>query len=140
MKVSGTPVVRFRTEHVLEAWHVCNLLSRHVTMVVNEDSIEFLTPGEKWTTDFSEFVKQFTPSKIESLIKQQISYCGSDGASDSEDRETQVMVACVIVATVLPTWAAGALAHGSGLANDLEHPNEYCADWFHEQKEKFQNL
>jgi hypothetical protein len=144
-KVSGTPVVRFRVEYVLEAWQVCNLLARDVSAVSDANGIiEFQCDVGKWTTDFAKYVKEFTPSSIAKTIKRECENGGINATHDNESFEPEVVVACIIVATLLPTWAAGALAYGQGQADGLRHPNCAFADWFTEQKEalekKFQNV
>jgi hypothetical protein len=143
-KVSGTPVVRVRTEHVLEARHICALLARHVAFIVDQGTVKFLV-DQQWTPDFDKCLQGFTATKIESMIKQTLCWSGLDAANEVEQREAEAVIASAIVARVLPRWAAGALAYGESLVEHVGKEHHYAViDFFIEQKEalekKFQNV
>ena len=116
--IDKAPVLTFRVDVTLRDHHIANLMGRAIALVNEDDSLAFCSGLDfRGWIPFDEYLPEWTPEKIEKLIRSDAAEYGMAAANSSEDIENGVVIACLILAIVIPRFAAGAIAHGVSLCH-----------------------
>ena len=122
-RIDKAPVVTFRVDVTLRDYHIANLMGRVIASIDENGSRVFCSNADyRGWVPFNEYLSEWTLERIEKLIRSDAAMYGMAAANDSEDVENGVVIACLILAIVVPRFAAGAVAHGVSLchAADIE--------------------